>query len=168
MGTFKLATRNNENPADGDAFKFYRYVGQTPQMKGRVGEAKSRQQMADQVAAALNEQAERSSKMQEEERPDAPNSIELRGPIQIDNPIPERGISNIPEQISTKKTPRQKAEDVENKIKGKVNELKDRRNNKKPKEPKPAKTPKEKKTPSNAKLIRQQYAAKIKAARKGQ
>lgn len=161
MDKFQLATRNNENPENGEAFKFYRYIGQTPQMTGRAEEAKQRQSKADMVAAALNEQAARASTMQKETALKAPDKLESLGASQIENEAPERKIIKPRASTGNKPSVRSKVESLTNKVKGKAYEIKDKRKSKEPKAPK-------EKTPSAKKQIRSKYRDEKKSIRKGQ
>lgn len=161
MDKFQLATRNNENPENGEAFKFYRYIGQTPQMTGRAEEAKQRQSKADMVAAALNEQAARASTMQKETALKAPDKLESLGASQIENEAPERKIIKPRASTGNKPSVRSKVESLTNKVKGKAYEIKDKRKSKEPKAPK-------EKTPSAKKQIRSKYRDEKRSIRKGQ
>ena len=164
MHQFSLATRNNENPSTGEGFKFYRYVGQTPQMTGRVEEAKQRQVKADMVAKALQQNAEAKSKLGPE-RPEAPN-IELIGskkvsPIETEDPKKDIVKTN---RKTTESKPKL-AEKIANRAKGKAYELKDRRKSKQPKEPKAASEKSQRK--AKIKAIKKQTKDRIKEAKQG-
>lgn len=163
MHQFSLATRNNENPSTGEGFKFYRYVGQTPQMTGRVGEAKQRQVSADMVAKALQQNAEQSAAMQRRDTPSV-EKLESREASPIENDIPEREIVKTDKKVGKPKT--KLTERIANKAKSKAYELQDRRKSKQPKEPKAASKNKQQK--AAVRDIKKAYRQKIKNIKSGQ
>lgn len=146
MDKFQLATRNNENPENGEAFKFYRYIGQTPRMQRNLSGAKHNQEQADLVSKALQQQAELSANMP---RTENISMIDRRRASKIES---ENNSQDIVENFETipeiKKSNKQKVEQAANSVKGKIETAKQRK--------------------ARVKAVRSKARAQTKAVRKGQ
>ena len=160
MHEFQEVVRSNELPSDSSnkAFRFYRYIGNVPQLTRGLDDSKYNQSQADKVAAALQQNAEQNAAIQ---RRDTPSVEKLKGreASPIENDIPEREIVKTDKKVGKPKT--RLTERVANKVKGKVYDLKDRRKSKQPKEKKEKTPSKRAAKRARVQAVKQEYKTKL-------